>query len=64
MRKMKCIIWSNMDINVADYANFLQEEYLEVTDPNEQYQLCCELNYASLDDENANLERELPRQIR
>ena len=60
---MEHIIWSNTDINVADYADFLQEEYPEVTDPNGQYELCCEMNYAYLDDEKANLDIELPHQI-
>ena len=57
---MEHIIWSNFDVNVADYADFLQEEYPEVTDPDEQYELCCEMNYAYLDDEKANLDMELP----
>ena len=30
---MKHIIWSNMDVNPDDYADFLREEYPEVTDP-------------------------------
>ena len=60
---MEHIIWSNFDVNVADYADFLQEEYPEVTDPDEQYELCCEMNYAYLDDEKANLDIELPNPI-
>ena len=56
---MEHIIWSNFDINVADYADFLQEEYPEVTDPDKQYELCCEMNYAYLDDERDNLDMEL-----
>ena len=60
---MEHIIWSNMDINVADYADFLQEEYPEVTDPNEQYELCCEMNANYLDDERMNLGIELPNPI-
>lgn len=60
---MERIIWSNFDVNVADYADFLQEEYPEVTDPNEQYELCCEMNYAYLDDEKVNLDIELPNPI-
>lgn len=60
---MERIIWSNTDINVADYADFLQEEYPEVTDPDEQYELCCEMNYAYLDDEKVNLDIELPNPI-
>ena len=60
---MEHIIWSNTDINVADYADFLQEEYPEVTDPYKQYELCCEMNYAYLDDEKASLDIELPHPI-
>ena len=58
---MEHIIWSNTDINVADYADFLQEEYPEVTDPDKQYELCCVLNDDYLDDERANLSVVLPR---
>ena len=60
---MEHIIWSNFDINVADYADFLQEEYPEVTDPDKQYELCCVLNYDYLDDEKVNLDMELPHEI-
>ena len=59
---MEHIIWSNYDINVADYADFLQENYPEITDPDKQYELCCEMNYAYLDDEKANLDMELPHE--
>ena len=60
---MEHIIWSNTDINVDDYADFLQEEYPEVTDPDEQYELCCEMNANYLDDERMNLDIELPHPI-
>ena len=60
---MEHIIWSNTNINVADWSDFLQEEYPEVTDPGEQYELCCEMNYAYLDDEKVNLDIELPNPI-
>lgn len=60
---MEHIIWSNMDINPDDYADFLQEEYPEVTDPYKQYELCCELNDDYLDDERANLSVVLPHAI-
>ena len=60
---MEHIIWSNFDVNIADYADFLQEEYPEVTDPDKQYELCCDMNYAYLDDEKANLDMELPNPI-
>ena len=60
---MKHIIWSNMDINPADYADWLHEEYPEVTDPGKQYALCCELNADYLNDERANLCVVLPNPI-
>ena len=60
---MKHIIWSNMNINPADYADFLREEYPEVTDPYKQYELCCALNDDYLDDERANLSVVLPHAI-
>lgn len=60
---MEHIIWSNTDINVADHAEFLQEAYPEITDPDKQYALCCEMNANYLDDERANLDIELPHEI-
>ena len=60
---MEHIIWSNTEINVADWSDFLQEEYPEVTDPDEQYELCCEMNCEYLDDERANLDMMLPHEI-
>ena len=60
---MEHIIWSNFDVNIADYADFLQEEYPEVTDPYKQYELCCALNDDYLDDEKVNLDMELPNPI-
>ena len=60
---MEHIIWSNIGIDIKDWADFLQEEYPEVTDPDKQYELCCEMNYAYLDDEKANLDIELPHAI-
>lgn len=60
---MEHMIWSNFNVNVADYADFLQEEYPEVTDPYEQYELCCEMNADYLDDERDNLDIKLPHAI-
>ena len=60
---MEHIIWSNFDVNVEDHAEFLQEAYPEITDPDKQYALCCEMNYAYLDDEKVNLDIELPNPI-
>ena len=60
---MKHIIWSNMDVNPHDYADWLHEEYPEVTDPGKQYALCYELNADYLNDERANLCVVLPNPI-
>ena len=60
---MEHIIWSNTEVNVDDYADFLQEEYPEVTDPDKQYELCCEMNDNYLDDERMNLNVVLPHAI-
>ena len=60
---MEHIIWSNTDIDVKNWSDFLQEEYPEVTDPNEQYELCCDMNYAYLYDERDNLYKVLPNPI-
>ena len=60
---MEHIIWSNTDINVADHADFLREAYPEFTDPDKQYELCCEMNANYLDDDRANLSVVLPNPI-
>ena len=60
---MEHIIWSNTNIDIKDWSDFLQEEYPEVTDPDKQYELCCEMNYAYLDDERMNLNVTLPHAI-
>lgn len=60
---MERIIWSNTDIDVKNWDDFLQEEYPEVTDPNEQYELCCDMNANYLDDERDSLDKVLPHQI-
>ena len=52
---MERIIWLNTDIDVKNWSDFLQEEYPEVTDPNEQYELCYEMNANYLDDERVIL---------
>lgn len=60
---MKHIIWSNMDVNPENYADWLHEEYPEVTDPCKRYALCYELNAYYLNDERANLCVVLPNPI-
>ena len=49
------IIWSNADLKLKDWEDFLQEEHPEVTDEAEKYRLVEELNDLYLDDERANL---------
>lgn len=60
---MEYIIWSNIGIDIKDWADFLQEEYPDVTDPDKQYELCYELNSYYLNDERVNLCVVLPRPI-
>ena len=60
---MEHIIWSNVRINLEDWADFLQEEYPDVTDPDKQYELCCDMNDEYLDDERMNLNVTLPHEI-
>ena len=54
MKKHK--LWSS-EINIEDWKDFLEEEYPDVDDEHEQYQLCVDLNNDYLDDERANLEK-------
>lgn len=54
-KEFKHVIWSNMDIDIKDWSDFLEEEYPEITDTNKQYELCCDLNNDYLDDERTNL---------
>ena len=50
----KRIIWSS-EINLEDWKEWLDEEYPEVTDEDEQYELVSMLNNEYLYDERANL---------
>ena len=58
----KHIIWSS-DIDVDCFEDFLSEEYPEVTDESEKYRLCAEMNDEYLNDECANLNIDLHREI-
>lgn len=51
----KYIIWQNYNFNVEDWKDFLKEEYPEITDENEQYDLISDLNDEYLQDERRNL---------
>ena len=53
----KHIIWSNRDLNIEDWKDFLEEEHPEVDDEYEQYELVANLNAQYLDDEYANLNK-------
>lgn len=50
----KHIIWSNVNLNLDDWKDFLEEEYPDVTDEYEQCKLVSELNDEYLGDERAN----------
>lgn len=50
----KNIIWSS-DICLADWEDYLQQEYPDVTDEYKKYELCTDTNYMYLDDERDNL---------
>lgn len=50
----KHIIWSNLNLNLEDWKDFLEEEHPDVTDEYEQYNLVSELNDEYLSDEQAN----------
>lgn len=59
----KHIIWSNIDLNVNDWKDFLEEEYPDVEDKYEQYRLIEDLNYLYLEDEHANLNKKTDGRI-
>lgn len=61
-KEVKRIIWSD-EINLDDWREYLEEEYPEVTDESEQYELCAELNTEYLDDERMNLNKRLSSEI-
>ena len=54
-KNKKHTIWQNYDINLDDWKDYLEEEYPEVEDEDEQYELIEELNSQYLDDERINL---------
>lgn len=60
---MKHIIWSNRNLSVEDWRNFLEEKYPEVTDEYEQYDLITGMNADYLDDERMNLDKEIDGRI-
>lgn len=58
----KHIVWSS-NINIEDWKDFLMEEYPTITDENEQYNLCIDMNNDYLDDERKNLDIQLNNDI-
>lgn len=50
----KPIIWSNLNLNLEDWKDFLEEEHPDVTDEYEKYNLVSELNDEYLGDEQMN----------
>ena len=58
----KHIIWSNLNLDLKDWREFLEEEYPGRTEE-EYYDLMHELNNGYLDDERMNLDRQLSTPI-
>jgi len=58
----KHIIWSNLNLDLEDWREFLEEEYPGRTEE-EYYDLMHELNNGYLDDERMNLDRQLSTPI-
>ena len=57
------IIWSNRNLDLADWKDFLEEEYPEVTDEYEQYNLIEDMNMRYLEDERYNLSEKVDGRI-
>ena len=53
----KHIIWSNRNLDLDDWMDFLEDEYPEITDAYEQYHLIEDMNMESLEDERCNLNK-------
>lgn len=58
----KHIIWSNLNLDLDEWREFLEEEYPDRTE-HEYYDLMCELNDGYLDDERLNLDVQLSTPI-
>ena len=59
----KHIIWSNRNLNINDWKDFLEEEHPEVTDEYEQYNLIEDINMEYLGDERCNLSEKVDGRI-
>lgn len=60
---MKHIIWSNRNLDVNDWKDFLEETCPDATDDDEQYQLIEDMNMLYLDDERCNLNKRVDGRI-
>lgn len=58
----KAVIWSNMDLDLDDWQECLND-YPEVTDEYEQWELIYEINNSYLEDERENLNIQLGDEI-
>lgn len=59
----KHIIWSNRNLNIEDWKDFLEEEYPDVDDVYEQYRIIEDLNTLYFEDEYVNLNQEIDGRI-
>ena len=62
MNMKKNIIWSNWELNLEDWKDYLEEEYPNA-DEDKQYELMNEFNDMYLDDERINLDIQLADEI-
>lgn len=59
----KHIIWSNRNLDLDDWMDFLEDEYPEITDVYEQYRLIEDMNMEYLEDERCNLNEKVDGRI-
>ena len=57
------IVWSNDDLNIEDFKEYFEEENLTELSDTEKFNAICDLNDEYLDDERANLNKQLPTSI-
>ena len=57
------VIWSDIDLDIDNFEDFLEEEHPDVTDEYEKYALCQELNDDYLGDERMNMDRDVGGRI-
>lgn len=62
MNMKRNVIWSNWELNLEDWKDYLEEEYPNA-DEDKQYEIMDELNDMYLDDERINLDIQLPEEI-